>query len=463
MRRIGCVLLLFLLAAHGAAAQGRLIQCSPRVPDDEEWRQGPGEMDLTELARFLGAAAPSFNLGAVRQSALATPTLATSFIRPDAFPSDATWRVVFYESLLVPRGMTPTPSLLQIGRTAPPTPGAQETPLVIELPWLETGWLPTRWDLFVLACADPDFEPGPGRVNKREIRGFAHQAIYVSSLKLSAAIGVLSIVGMYLALAAAAAGTQARQYGHARAVAAQEGRHLSRLGFALRPTVIIQDAFGHCSLARFQVLLFTVVLTGVYSYVMVRTGSLPNLSPTVLTLLGITLAGSALARVAEGPVVDTPNRLWLLGTGVLDRSPRLPSWRDLIAGEGEIDVTRVQALVFTIFAAAALAVNGTADLASFEIPDQVNQLMGISQVVYVAGKALPRETAKRLNDEVRALRESERAVLAAPGDPTAAKGFETARNAVGSVLFDVFGERFDDNALRRLTPGRREPPPVPET
>jgi hypothetical protein len=462
MRRFGFPLLLFLLVAGEAAAQGRLIQCSPRAPDDEVWRQGTGEMDLGEVARQLNAAAPSFNLAPVRQSALAVPTIATTVLRPDSFPSDAAWRAVFYEVLLVPRGTMPSAGTLRLGRTAPPAPGERETPLVVELPWLDAGWWPTRWDLFVLACSDPGFEPGPGRVNKRELRGFGHQSIYLSSLRLSAAIGVLSVIGMYLALAAAAAGTQARQYAYARALAARDGRGLSRIAFALRPTVIIQDAFGHCSLSRFQVLLFTLVLTGVYSYVMVRTGSLPNLSPTVLTLLGITLAGSALARVAEGSVVDTPNRLWLLGTGVLDPTPRLPSWRDLIAGEGEIDVTRVQALVFTVFAAAALVVNGTADLASFEIPEQVNQLMGISQLVYVAGKALPRETAKRLNDEVRALREAERAVLAAPGDTAAAKGFETARNAVGSVLFDVFGERFNDEALRRLIPGRREPPPVPE-
>jgi hypothetical protein len=121
----------------------------------------------------------------------------------------------------------------------------------------------------------------------------------------------------------------------------------------------------------------------------------------------------------------------------------------------------VQALAFTVFAAAALVVNGTADLARFEIPDQINYLMGISQAVYVAGKAMPREAAKRLNEEIRAVREAERAVLDHPADAAAQKSFETARNAIGSVLLNVFGERFNDAALRRLTPGRREPPPEP--
>jgi hypothetical protein len=291
------------------------------------------------------------------------------------------------------------------------------------------------------------------------VRAFARQPLYVSSLKLSAAAGLASVLCLYLLLAVAAGRTQTRQFDYARATAGREGRSLSRLAFFLQPPVIMQDAFGYFSLARFQVLLFTLVITGVYAYVMVRTGSLPNLSTSVLGLLGITLAGSALARVAEGPVVDTPNRLWLLGTGLLDTTPRLPRWHDLITGEGEIDVTRVQALAFTVFAAAALVVNGTADLASFQIPDQINYLMGISQAVYVAGKAMPREAAKRLNEEIRAVREAERAVLDSPTDAAAQKSFETARNAIGSVLFNVFGERFNDTALRRLTPGKREAPP----
>ncbi len=456
-------LLVFLLGAGNAGAEQGLIQCSPRVPPDRAWQPGSGFMTFESVAEHLRSAAPSLKINSVRQTALAVPTIELTVVRPDGVRSPAEWRATWFEAVLHPAGERLHPARLIRGRVLPPDPGDVQTQLLAEFTALDSGWWVSRWDVFILACVDPGYEATSPRENGREVRAFARQSLYVSSLKFSAAAGLLAVLGMYLALALAAAGTQARQYGHARALAAQQGRTLSRAAFALRPTVIMQDAFGHCSLARFQVLLFTLVLSGVYTYVMVRTGSLPNLSVSVLGLLGITLAGSSLARVAEGPVVDTPNRIWLLGTGVLDQTPRLPCWRDLIAGEGEIDVTRVQALAFTIFAAAALVVNGTGDLESFQIPDQINYLMGISQAVYVAGKALPRETAKRLNEEVRAMREAERATLADPTDAAAAKSFETARNALGSALFDIFGQRFNDEALRRLTPGlRRTPEPAPQ-
>jgi hypothetical protein len=48
--------------------------------------------------------------------------------------------------------------------------------------------------------------------------------------------------------------------------------------------------------------------------------------------------------------------------------------------------------------------------------------------------------------------------LARPGDSEALRGFETARNAIGASLFNVFGLRFRDARLRLLQPGDREVP-----
>jgi len=458
MRRL-LILVLLLLAPGHAGAQESPIMCSPRRQATEGAQRGSGFMTLPSMVEHIRISAPSLKVNNVRQTALAIPTIELAVFRPEVIAELPAWRATWFEVVLHPTDTALNPRLMVRGNVLPPAAGDTQTSVIAEFPNLGGGWRSARWDAFILACVDSDFDPELRRENTREIRVFARQPVYVSSLKLSAALGIASVIALYLILAVASMQTQSRQLAFARAEAEKEGRRFSRLGFALNPTVIMQDAFGHCSLARFQVLLFTLVLTGVYAYVMLRTGRLPNLSPSVLGLLGITLAGSVLARVAEGPVVDTPNRLWLLGTGVLDQTPRLPRWRDLIAGDGEIDVTRVQALAFTLFAAAALVANGTGDLESFQIPDQLNYLMGISQTVYVAGKALPRETAKRLNDEIRSLRDAERAVLDAPADAAAQRAFETARNAVGSVLFDVFGERFNDEALRRLTPGLRRPPP----
>lgn len=452
-----------LLLGHRAMAEDILIECSPARPAGITEQTGSRFMLRSSVARHLSESAPALKLESVRQTAMAVPTIEVLAFRPEGIASAAEWRATWFEAVLHPAGRPIVAEALLRGTVRPPAPGDDRTALVAEFPDLDGGWLPSRWDVYVLACVDKGHDAATGRENSREVRAFARQPLYVSSLKLSAATGIAAALGLYLLLALAAMRTQRRQFAFARGRAAADGRRLSPFGFALKPTTIMQDAFGHCSLARFQVLLFTLVLTGIYAYVLMRIGTLPNLSASVLGLLGITLTGSVLGRVADGPVLETPNRVWLLGTGVLDPTPRLPEWTDLIAGDGEIDVTRVQALAFTLFAAAALVAKGTGDLASFEIPDQLNYLMGISQAVYVAGKALPRDAAKRLNDEVRALREAERAALDADdaSRPAALRGFETARNAIASVLFDVFGDRFDDRALRAMVPGQRRAPPVP--
>lgn len=453
--------------AHGqprALVVESFVECGPRgeeaAPPGQNRASRPF-MDRSEVAAYLRSSAPAIAIKAGRQTAKAVPTLEFTVTRPEGIPVED-WRAAWLEAVLYPADTPRTrivPDGLVAGRVQPHSPTEGTTAVTVEFPGASPGWLPMRWELALLVCVDEGVGGHPGRENNRLVRGFARLPLYVSSLKLSAAIGIGCFLALYLVLAFTAARLHRRQYEVARRAAEQEsGRAIPAWRFALRPTVIAQDSFGFCSLARFQVLLFTLVLAGVYAYVMARTGGLPNLSNTVLALLGITLSGSTLARVIEGPVVDTPNRLWLLGTGLIDPSPRIPRWQDLLAGDGEIDVTRVQALAFSLFAAVALVVNGTGDLENFEIPEQLNYLIGLSQAVYVAGRALPREAAKRLNEEVRAVREAEAKAIAAPGDRTALRAFETVRNGLGTSLFDFFGERFNAPRLAALAPGER---PVP--
>jgi hypothetical protein len=310
--------------------------------------------------------------------------------------------------------------------------------------------------MVLLVCTNPAQQPGAQRAEPRELAVCARETVFLSNLRLSTAAGILAVLALYGLLTLAAMQVQRAQFAHLRQRLGPAAP--SALGFALRPPVIAQDSFGVASLSRFQVLLFTLTLSGVYAFVLMRTGELPTISTSVLALLGITLTDSALARVTEGRSVETGNRIWLLGTGVLDASPRVPTWYDLIANDGEIDPSRVQPLVFSFFAAAALVAFGTADLEKFAIPEQLNYVITISQGAYVAGRALPRDSARRLNEEVRTVREAEGRALADPADEAARKTFETARNALSSSLLDVFGDRVDDRRLRRLQPGDRTPP-----
>ena len=463
LRGIMAMLLLAMIWAAPGQAQSlsRAIQCSPPVPRDEPWRVGSGFMMMEDVARHLNSSAPALPLRPVRQTAKAVPTLEITVARPP-WLAPADWRNAFFEAVIYPDGISPVELRehhLQRGTVLPPSPNDEETTVSALFPTIERGWWPSSWQVVLFLCLDPvQVDASPLRAHGRELRVYARQPLFVSTLRLSAAAGLLTVLAAYLALAFAASRIHARQYEHSRRLLGDGAP--GAFAYALRPTVIAQDSFGYCSLSRFQVLLFTLVLAGVYAYVMGRTGEMPDLSTSVLTLLGVTLTGSTLARLTEGSVMHTANRLWLLGTGVLDPTPRLPRWTDLVESDGEIDVTRVQALLFSLFAAIALVVSGTGDLENFTLPEQLITLIGISPAVYVAGRALPRDSAKRLNEEIATIRSAEARALAEGGDAAARKDFETARNAIASSLRDVFGERFCERRLHGLQPGDRVPPQV---
>jgi hypothetical protein len=255
-----------------------------------------------------------------------------------------------------------------------------------------------------------------------------------------------------------------------------------RLRQALNPVFITQDASGVGSLARLQLLVFTLAVVFVYSYVLARTGELAALSSDVLALLGITVLGSGLSRlVGESGSVSAANRGWLKARGLLKtREDRTATLADLVCADGELEIARVQAIVFSSITVVALLLNGPRDLGGFEISNETLYLLGLSQAAYVAGKAIPAEGVRRLNAEVAALRAAERALAEAQSRSAAAsampapataeeallrsaervrsdEGMASARGtwngalaAAEDTLADVYGERLDTAALHAL-------------
>jgi hypothetical protein len=73
------------------------------------------------------------------------------------------------------------------------------------------------------------------------------------------------------------------------------------------------------------------------------------------------------------------------------RQPRVPLWSDLVIasdGAGEIEVTRVQMLFFTVIVALFVLMRVLTSGAIPEIPNGYLVLMGISNGVYLTGKFL---------------------------------------------------------------------------
>ena len=152
---------------------------------------------------------------------------------------------------------------------------------------------------------------------------------------------------------------------------------------------VISTSNGIASLSQFQIMLWTLVVGGAAIYVMALSGNLIAISSGTLTLLGIAGGTSVLARVqprgtstndaaGDGAVVAPP-----------PGPPPIPHWSQMLIGDAanpEIDVTRVQMLIFTLITAAFVAIKVAVSYSIPEIPDNFLVLMGISNGVYLAGR-----------------------------------------------------------------------------
>jgi len=162
--------------------------------------------------------------------------------------------------------------------------------------------------------------------------------------------------------------------------------------------------------------------------VLLRTGVLSDLSTTILQLLGISGIGAAAAKGTDNSKgsLAPANLTWLYNKGWYD-SPSVvaqtePSFYDLISSDGSFDVYRFQSFVFTVAVGVALLIGGIAQLASFTIPQNILGILGLSQIVYIAGKVVTANDATRLNAAVTELRDAEvefRKAALTPGAPTA--------------------------------------------
>ena len=182
----------------------------------------------------------------------------------------------------------------------------------------------------------------------------------------------------------------------------------------LDPIAMSAGLDGRASLGKLQIIMFSLIVFGLVTYILLKTGVLTDISSTVLVLLGIAGIGSTVAKGADisRTTITPENRAWLL------RKKWLPSarnpieidahWRDIFTTDGELDVYRYQSFIFSLVVAGALIIGGVTQLSSFEIPPTLLGILGLSQVVYIGGKLVTPTTMADLNNSIGDLREAEK-------------------------------------------------------
>jgi hypothetical protein len=208
------------------------------------------------------------------------------------------------------------------------------------------------------------------------------------------------------------------------------------------PIYLTSDVFQRGNVQKLQVLIFSFLVGGLLLSLVLRTGVLVTLSVTIVALLGISGVGAVVAQSSATARnrMSFDNWAWLVKKGVLpinEATEAGPRWRDLVTTNREFDVYKLQTVIFTIAVAFALLAAGASSLESFTVPEALLGILGLSQVVYVAGILVRPPAVDDLDKAITELRKAE----------------ETAKLAVAhNIDVDVNGS---------LPPLNAPPPNVP--
>jgi membrane protein implicated in regulation of membrane protease activity len=171
-------------------------------------------------------------------------------------------------------------------------------------------------------------------------------------------------------------------------------------------------------------LFFTMIVLWLVFYIWLMTEHLSDLSNTVLLLMGIAGVGATAAAGADVAKnrLSLDNWAWLVNAKWLPQggiaAVTKPRWRDIFTANGEFDVPRFQLITFSFVVGCALLASGAdlADLSKFSIPQQLLSILGLSQVVYVAGKLVAPPTMADLDAQLTKMREAQGKLAAATAD-----------------------------------------------
>ena len=229
----------------------------------------------------------------------------------------------------------------------------------------------------------------------------------VTDPKVSKCLAILFVIALYLSLAAIT--YQSSEL--------SDLKNVKWFAFLFSPIRLTAGTFGEASISQLQIVLFTFITAGLLFYLWLRTGLLGNISPDLLSLLGISAIGAVGAKftaVLKSDLDKDLNRYLIIKRWFRwppAKSIESATFKQLLLTGGRLDVYKFQVAVFTLIVAAYVVSSGANDLGEVKISDTMLYLIGISQGVYVAGKAIS-DRKGQLEEALKAMRDSENSVIA---------------------------------------------------
>jgi hypothetical protein len=177
----------------------------------------------------------------------------------------------------------------------------------------------------------------------------------------------------------------------------------------INPIHLITNPLHEGSVQKAQVLLFSSIVGETVLSLLLRSGSLVDMSPTVVALLGISGIGAATSQITylQRMRLRFDNWSWLQAKKALTLVPPPsagPYWRDLFLTDRQFDVYKFQTIIFTAVVAFALVFAGPSHISDFSVPETLLGILGLSQVVYVGGILVKPPAVTDLDKEVDKLR-----------------------------------------------------------
>jgi hypothetical protein len=191
----------------------------------------------------------------------------------------------------------------------------------------------------------------------------------------------------------------------------------------LNPVALTSGPFGKANLSMFQIFGFTLVILVIVSYIYLRNGVLTPLSDDTLQLLGISGTNAALAKVVQVTKkrLSFDNWAWLrfykwltIREKGYQKEPKIEDakWIDLLKTDDSFNVYSFQLAGFSLIVAIYLitgifleVIGSEFSLEAFKLPENFLYVLGLSNGLYLAGRAVEPGSYEELDQKITKLRE----------------------------------------------------------